>query len=182
MEKLSENKRGRPKGYVRQFVDGLPAYVKPEGGYRTQMNSGYALLFLSALNKIQESEKYKAILGYSEAELRAGIGKFPRGYKTAAQELGRFLEANPSSTDWVLDAVADARGRGISFADIATHFRQKRIGESEGSMLALFQVLALAINKYQRTYPLTTRQQIRAALASLLDEFPEDVEGALSNG
>jgi hypothetical protein len=171
-EKLSEKrKRGRPKGQQRQFIESLP--MQPEGGTRTKINFVFTLNIQGPWQEA-DPDTQRAIMGCTEADMRAGVGKYPRGWKTVAVEVGRFMEATGADAADVLQMLADARKRGVPWADIADHYRRLRLGDREGNAWALTKALARTLDEYRRRFTKTTPEQTRAAVESLLALLDEN--------
>jgi hypothetical protein len=163
--------RGRPREFQRQWMEDLPGQAKPEGCLRTKMNFINGLEFESAAMDAPEEEQV-AILGHSFNQKPSKGPFFPKGYRTAALEAGRWIKAGGEPAVAV-SVVADARRAGISFGDIAAHFRALRLGEKEGDETALLLKLCRALAEYRKTFPKTTNQQARWAVARLLQIIEE---------
>ena len=171
-ENLSENgkrKRGRPRSHHRTEAEKLPASLRPEGCLRTTIDavfSGVALQIILAAGE----ETQRTVWGCIGDDIMAGRGKFPKGWKAAAVAIGRYAETDDAlAADMVARIVADARRDGISFGQIATHFRRLRIGEREGNAHSLAAALARTVDEYRRRFPKTTEQQVRAALQTVAE-------------
>lgn len=125
-----------------------------------------------------DSEKQMRIMNCTFDDVRAGNHSFPRGFNTAATEIGRWIvthadtaEAEASS----LVIVADARTRGIPWREIRAHFRALRIGPRQGNALSLFRHLATAFDDYCRMFPETTQLARMAGIQNLMDAIlPEN--------
>jgi len=168
-EKLAEKrKRGRPKGYERQFMDALPSYLRPEGGTRTKTDWAFMMPVQGPLQKA-DTDTQRAILGCTADELKAGTHSWPRGFKTAAVEAGRYLKATGADAGTVLRVIADARKAGTPWADIAAHYRRLRLGDRKGNAWTLTKALARTLDEYRRRFPKTPPEQTRAAVENLLD-------------
>ena len=167
-EKLAEKrKRGRPKGYQRQFMEALPPGLCPEGGTRTKIDWAFMLAVQGPLQEA-DPDTQRAILGCTADEIKAGTHTWPHGFKTAAVEAGRYLEATGTDAAAVLRVIADARKAGTPWADIAAHYRRLRLGDREGNAWTLTKALARTLDEYRRRFPKTTPQQARAAVEDLL--------------
>lgn len=166
MEKLSENKkrRGRPKGLQAELIATLGAGLTAEGCNRTKMNDIYALKLIGALEDADPSD-FRAVMGHSEEEMMAGC-RFPKGYKTAANEIGRFMVMSGTPGKEVIRVVADARNGGATYARIAAHFRELRLGKRQGNVHALASAIIRAINEYQKHFAMT-EDEIRNAIRSV---------------
>lgn len=170
MEKLSQNKRGRPKGESRLYADKVDKALRTEGCTRTKVNAGYALIFFSALSSIDAGARFQDVMGCTQKDTQNGKAGYPTGYRTAAQAAGRYI-ADTDDQAGAVQVFANARVNGFSYADIAAHFRKLRIGEKDGNALSLYMALNRTIERYRRTFPKTTEQQIRGALNSLVQEL-----------
>lgn len=166
LEKFSK-KRGRPKGYRRERIEAIPHGIKPEGCLRTQVNWCFALAFIGPLFEAGAATQI-AVLGCDEEDIKTGKRPFPKGFKQASEAAGRWIEAgNKAST--AIGIMLDARERGISFSEIAAHFRRLRLGEKAGSKNALLMALARTLDDYRLRFPGTTPDQEREAIAHLLE-------------
>jgi hypothetical protein len=173
MEKFSENKRGRgrPKSEARQLVDRAPDYAKPSRRkcLRSEVGWGYEMIFLNHLIKGKDTDQL-TILGCS---VKTGITQFPHGYKQAAEAAGRWIDAgnDPQET---IEIMADARSRGVSFSEIAYHFRSLRLGKPKGGNLIL--AIAQTIDRFCKHFPETTPEEEWNALAKLLEIVEERIK------
>jgi len=168
-EKLSEKrKRGRPKGWQRQLMESMPASLQRDGGTRTKINMAFTMAVQWPWQDA-DPDTQRAIMGCTEAEIKAGTGHFPRGWHGAAVEAGRYMETTGADAAAVLGTLADARARDVPWADIAAHFRRLRLGDREGNAWTLTKSLARTLDEYRKRFPKTPPQQIRAAVESLLD-------------
>ncbi|MBM3131734.1 MAG: hypothetical protein FJZ95_01710 [Chloroflexi bacterium] len=139
---------------------------------RTKIGTGFQSAFVGALMEAGEDVQ-RAILGGTEAEVVAGTCHFPRGWKTVAESVGRYLEATGADRVAVARAVADAKQQGVSFGDIAAHFRRLRLGERDGNVTSLTKHIARAIDEYRARFSKTTDEQIHSALLTLIDVLGE---------
>jgi hypothetical protein len=119
------------------------------------------------------TEAQRAVWGCTSADIMAGTGNLPKGWRTAAASIGRYLAATDDDPTHVAGIVVEARRDGISFGDIADHFRRLRLGDREGNAVSLTQALARALDEYRRRFPKTTDQQARAALQNVADALNE---------
>lgn len=155
-------KRGRPRGFQRTFMEHAPR----EGAcIRTQINEGFRAAFLAALS-CAGTEMQCTIWGCTDAEIMTKAGRFPKGFLTVAESAGRYIEATGADDQAVVRIVADARKQGISFGDIAAHFRRLRLGEKVGNVRSLTIALARTLDEYRKRFPKTTDAQVREALAA----------------
>jgi len=168
-ENVSEkptSKRGRPRSRIRASAENLErAGLQAEGCLRTKINHAYLVAFLRVLRA--NPEAFRAFVGHTEEEIASGAARLPKGHLAAAIEIARYIEQNEGSAEEAVRIAADARGRGISFGDIAAHFRRLRLGEKEGSAGALTTALVRTVDAYRRQFPKTTDQQVLAALENV---------------
>ncbi len=179
-ENISEKrKRGRPRTHQRTFIEALPESLQPNAKtMRSKMDHAFSMAALTAVTTA-DADTQRAVWGCTEEEIRAGTGHFPKGWQGAAVEAGRFLEATGADADEtasVARTMADARKRGLSFRDIAVHYRRLRLGKREGNALSLTTAIARTIDDYRRRFPLTTQEQTSEALRSVL-AFVENQTG-----
>lgn len=172
-ESGSEKRRaGRPRCDARLFVDSLPLGLSPDGCLRTKTNHGYRCRALSTVLRILSPDERQALLGCSAEDIQRGVSRFPRGWDTTAEEIGRFLAAVDADEDTAADylrVAVNARRSGISWRAIRSHFRTMRLGEREGNALSLLSELARAVDSYRSRFPATTNQMITGAVRSLLE-------------
>ena len=181
-EKLSEKpKRGRPKNNdlaeeALAFLKAYPGWLDRMKGEseRTLKNEAFRLLALSA---VQHAE--------AEAEVWGGA-RPPKGWKTAALEMGKYINAEGIEEDAarrVLVAfVAEERKKGTPWAALAERFKKARLKPAsaeacpaalpEGCPADLFSALGRTLEDYRRAYTITN-EQTRAAVEALLSVLPE---------
>lgn len=167
-ERFSEKQRGRPKGAAARRLDSGGMLSPIEGCRRTQLNTvvGYEALRI-VLDA--DAETQRAILGQTGDDIDRGKARLPKGWWTAATEIGRFVLASPDEEDFALDCLLDARRRSVSWSAIRDHFRQMRIGKRTGSEAALLKSLARAIDEFRQRYPGTADAVVTGAVARLVD-------------
>lgn len=187
METDSKNtpkpKRGRPKSFTRYYAEALDKTQRmPEscGSNRSKIDTTFRQMFFNAYHDASVEIQIR-VMEFSTADILAGSGKLPRGYPTAATEIGRWIEGAPESekaeaATVALQIVADARDKGISWRDIRTHFRKMRLGEREGNALSLFRHLARAYDEYIAKFPDTAQQARVGGVANLLNAIEEVTE------
>lgn len=185
METVSENtpkpKRGRPKSFQRTFADELDSKGFSSPSIRTtrgKMNASFAGAFIGAWIRAAPDIQSR-IMNCSSDAIKAGTHRFPRGFDTAATEIGRWIEAQhdeDEAKEAALLIVADARDEDIPWRQIRAHFRTMRLGEREGSAVSLFQHLARAFDDYRRMFPATPHTAQVAGIRNLLDavELPAE--------
>jgi len=130
------------------------------------VNYGYQTLFLG---EVKDPDTQKTIFGATFIEV--GAGKFfAKGWHCAAEAAGRWIQAGYDPQEAV-EIMTDARRRGISFSEIAAHFRQLRLGKRRGNLLL---ALARTVDHYRKQFPDTTQEQERAAVSALLELLEQD--------
>ena len=166
-----KRKRGRPRGENSHKVE---FYKKmnclPEGGTRTKSEWAFSMKFFNAIHNA-DADTQRAVWGCTYAQISAGTHRPPKGWQTAAGSVGRYLAATDDDPAHVAGIVVKARRDGISFGDIAAHFRRLRLGDREGNAVSLTQALARALDEYRKRFPKTTDEQARAALHNVADQL-----------
>lgn len=166
MEKVSKNKRGRPRGAVRDDMERHFDRFGAIGCLRTQMDWAYMMHALKTI--YHDDEAFQTVMGISEREiLSSSSGKYPKGWNMAGVEIGRYLEKSGDTFDNVKTILVDARRRGISFSDIAAHFRQARLGARKGNPEALMSDILRVVSQYKKRFPLTTDEDILDSLRAV---------------
>ena len=166
--------RGRPRSWKRNLADDLRRRgLSPEDCRceRSQLNNAYRLSATGPALRLLTAEERTALFGATDDELRRG-GAFPRGWDSAALELGRLLhgiEADDDAAQRFLLIAVNARRDGVSWRAIRSHFRSLRLGERQGNALSLLSELARTIDCYRSRFPATTDQMIVGAVESLLE-------------
>jgi len=160
MENFSEKKkRGRPRSERRKTAEELVRMAMPGASTRTIIDQVYVDCIHAA---IRHAGLEKDILGN-----HAG---WPKGFKTAAIQVGKWVDAGGDEQS-AFDVMAQARKDGISFGQIATHYKRLRLGEKQGTTAGVYLKLASAIDDYRKTFPKTTDWQIAEALDELRELF-----------
>ena len=168
---IPKRKRGRPRGENSHMVEFYKTMnCLPEGGTRTKSEWAFSMKFYNAIHNA-DADTQRAVWGCTKQQIMAGTGELPNGWKTAAASVGRYLEATDDEPAHVAGIVAKARRDGISFGDIAAHFRRLRLGDREGNAVSLTQALARALDEYRKRFPKTTDEQARAALHNVADQM-----------
>ena len=166
-----KRKRGRPRGENSHKVE---FYKKmnclPEGGTRTKSEWAFSMKFFNAIHNA-DADTQRAVWGCTYAQISAGTHRPPKGWQTAAGSVGRYLAATDDDPAHVAGIVVKARRDGISFGDIAAHFRRLRLGDRKGNAVSLTQALARALDEYRKRFPKTTDEQARAALHNVADQL-----------
>ena len=154
-ENISKKKRGRPKGFGSRNLELNGFAYTVDGGHRTKINWVFMLQALRLVRDAGE-EVQRIVWGSTADDIEAGNAKFPPGWRTYAPEIGRFLQAIDSEEKPdVLKVIVDARQRGLSWNDIAAHYRALRLGEKSGNEDALMNALLRAVNQFRKQFPKT---------------------------
>jgi len=161
-----KRKRGRPRGHQRNFMEELPPMLRADGCTRTLIDTAFAAVTMQVVQNT-DADTQRAVWGCTGDDIRDGTRNLPKGWKTAAVSIGKYLEATDDDPARVAGIVAEARRDGISFGDIAAHFRRLRLGDREGNAHSLTMALARALDEYRKRFPKTTDQQERDALQQL---------------
>jgi len=179
-ETVSEKRRrGRPRCVAREFVDRLPGGLTPHGCQRTKTNHGYRARTLSPALRILSSEDQRTLFGCAADDIRRGTGQFPRGWDTAAEEIGRFLVSIDADDDIeaeYLRVVVQARRDGIGWRRIRSHFRALRLGERCGDVQPLVLELARTVDAYRSRFPATPPEVLVAAARRLIVALSDDCD------
>jgi hypothetical protein len=79
--------------------------LRVSGCQRTKVNEAYRLRATGRVFDLPDDEQ-RAVFGFTQAEIMAGKGpgKFPPGWQTAAEEIGRFLVSIGADDDTVAAA------------------------------------------------------------------------------
>jgi hypothetical protein len=175
-----KRRRGRPRCEAREFVDQLRrSGLAPDGCQRTKTNHGYRARALSPALRILSADEQRDLFGCTADDIRRGTGRFPRGWDSAAEEIGRFLFADDADEDTAanyLRVAVNARRDGVSWRAIRSHFRILRLGERRGNALSLLSELAGTVDAYRSRFPGTTDQMIVGAARSLLEVVSEQTD------
>jgi len=182
-EKISESvsekpRRGRPRSVVREVADQHDRMFGVGGCQRTKVNEAYRLRATSRAFDLPDDEQ-RVLFGFTKTEIWSGKGpgKFPPGWQTAAEEIGRFLvsiEADDDTAAEYLRVAVQARREGIGWRRIRSHFRSLRLGQRKGNAIALWIELSRTIDAYLARFPATTKQMVAGAVESLLEVVSED--------
>ena len=175
MENFSEKKkRGRPQSWRREFADRL-AKNSPwdHMSTRHKINMSY----VAEIQWAMDDDAERAIWGGTLVE----VGCWPKGFPTAATEAGKWAEAIGGEDKHIgaaVDVMSQARKDGVSFGDIAEHFKRLRLGEKSGDATDLTMILTKAIDEYRKTFPNITQQQMINAAEDLRDFLIEHFKEA----
>lgn len=175
-----KRRRGRPRSIVREAADRHDRMFGGGGCQRTKVNEAYRLRATGRAFDLPDEEQ-RILFGFTKTEIWSGkgSGKFPPGWQTAAEEIGRFLvsiEADDDTAAEYLRAAVQARRDGIGWRRIRSHFRSLRLGERKGNAIALWIELSRAIDAYLARFPATTNQMIVGAVESLLEVVSENTD------
>ena len=179
-ETVSEKpRRGRPRSIVREVADRYDRMLGVPGCQRTKVNEAYRLRATGRAYDLPDNEQ-RILLGTTKADAMSGKGpgKFPPGWQTAAEEIGRFLVSIAADDDTAADylrVAVQARRDGISWRGIRSHFRSLRLGERRGNAIALWIELSRTIDAYLARFPATTKQMVVGAVESLLEVVSEEL-------
>jgi len=175
-EPVSEKRRrGRPRSYASIVAEEMRKHsLIPEscGSERSRINVAYRMTCLRQVKLLLSADEQQTLLGFTWEGLRTGKESFPRGWDSAANEIGRFLAEDETDRDYLLVAV-NARRDGVSWRAIRSHFRTLRLGERCGNSLSLLIELTRAVDDYRSRFPATTHQMITGAANSLLEVVSE---------
>jgi hypothetical protein len=175
-----KRKRGRPRTWIRESADQYGRMFGGSNCERTNTNEAYRLRAVRIAFDLPDEEQ-RVLFGFTKAEAwngKAGTGRFPPGWKTAAEEIGRFLVSlagnKSAETEWLRVAI-EARRNGIPWRDIRSHFRAIRLGKRQGNAISLTTELARTIDGYRSRFQATTDQQMIGAVESLLEVLSERI-------
>jgi hypothetical protein len=172
-ETVSEKpRRGRPRSVVREVADGMDRMLGVSGCQRTKVNEAYRLRATGRAFDLTDDEQ-RILFGSTKAEIWSGKGpgKFPPGWQTAAEEIGRFLVSVGADDDTAADylrVVVQARRDGIGWRRIRSHFRSLRLGERRGDVRPLLLELARTVDAYRSRFPATPDEIVVAAARRLV--------------
>jgi hypothetical protein len=176
-----KRKRGRPRTWIRTFADDLDRRgLLPDCGcQRSRTNEAYRAAATGSAVRLLSAGERVVLLGVDDDRRRAGSA-LPRGWASAALEIGRLLEGIAGDDDtargFLLVAV-HARRDGVSWRAIRSHFRALRLGERRGNAVSLLTELARTVDSYRSRFPATTDQMIAGAVRSLLEVVSERIDG-----
>lgn len=180
-ETVSEKpRRGRPRSIVREVADRYDRTLGVPGCQRTKVNEAYRLRATGRAFDLPDDEQ-RILFGSTKAEIWSGKGpgKFPPGWQTAAEEIGRFLvsiDADDDTAAEYLRVVVQARRDGIGWRKIRSHFRSLRLGERCGKVQPLVLELARAVDAYRSRFPATPTETLIAAARRLIVALSDDSE------
>ena len=122
------NKRGRPKGAGRRYMEIIDPHVHLRGCDRTKVNFAYAMLGLDIIQS--DEDRHKRIFGCTIQERIRGEACLPRGCTAAFEQIGRLITEIGADADeqrQVVAVVQEAVERGCTWADIKAHYRRLRL-------------------------------------------------------
>ena len=157
-------KRGRPRSYDRQILESLPTNLKAEGCTRTQMDDLRSSRIMVHVGDKCDEETQRLVLGTNVQSLRAGTAKTSKGFPTMAREAMRWTDKAGVDISETVSVIANARREAFSYADIRAHFRNLRLGKREGDEQSLALAIRRTVLEYRQRFPLTTTEQVQAAL------------------
>jgi hypothetical protein len=134
-------RRGRPRSIIREIADNYDRMLGISGCQRTKVNEAYRLRATGRAFDLPDDDQ-RILFGSTKAEIWSGKGpgKFPPGWQTAAEEIGRFLvliDADDDTVRGYLLIAVNARRDGIPWRAIRSHFRSLRLGDRCGNALSL---------------------------------------------
>lgn len=154
-ENISTKKPGRPKEFGARCLEQNGFAYTVDGGHRTKVNWVFMLQVIRLMNDASEDIQ-RIVWGCTAADIESGNSRFPKGWKTYAPEIGRFLiEIDDEARADVLKVIVDARQRGLSWSDIGAHYRALRLGEKSGNEDALTKALLRVVDQFRKTFPNT---------------------------
>lgn len=180
-ETVSEKRgRGRPRSWTRLFADDLDrnGLLPNCGCERSRTNEAYRAAAMGPALRLLTAEERFALLGMDDEQRRSGK-PLPRGWSSAALEIGRLLSAidgDDETTRGYLLVAVNARRDGVSWRAIRSHFRSLRLGDRCGNALSLLSELARTIDAYRSRFPATTDQMIAGAVRSLFGIVSERID------
>jgi hypothetical protein len=166
-----KRRRGRPRSRVRLFADDLERHglLSGCGCERSRTNEAYRAAAMGPALRLLTAEEQSVLLGMDKGRYMSG-GLLPRGWSSAALEIGRLLEAidadDETARGYLLVAV-NARRDGVSWRVLRSHFRSLRLGERCGNARSLVAELAKTLDRYCSRFPATTDQTIADAVRVL---------------
>lgn len=178
-ETVSEKpRRGRPRSVVREAADRYDRMLGVPGCQRTKVNEAYRLRATGRAFDLPDEEQ-RILFGSTKAEIWSGKGpgKFPPGWQTTAEEIGRFLVSIDADNDTAaeyLRIVVQARRDGIGWRRIRSHFRSLRLGEKCGDVRPLVLELARTVDAYRSRFPATPAETLIAAARRLIVALSDD--------
>lgn len=175
-----KRRRGRPRSWTRLFADDLDrnGLLSNCGCERSRTNEAYRAAAMGPALRLLTAEERVVLLGVNDEQRRSG-GPLPRGWSSAALEIGRLLERIDDDDETIrgyLLIAVNARRDGIPWRAIRSHFRTLRLGERCGNALSLLSELARTIDAYLARFPATTKQMVAGAVESLLEVVSERID------
>ena len=180
-ETVSEKpRRGRPRSIMREVADEMHRVLHVSGCQRTKVNEAYRIRATGRAFDLPDDEQ-RVLFGSTQAEIWSGKGpgKFPPGWQTTAEEVGRFLvsiEADNETAADYLRIVVQARRDGIGWRRIRSHFRSLRLGERRGDVQPLVLELARTVDAYRSRFPATPPEVLVAAARRLVVALSDDCD------
>uniref|UniRef100_A0A7V4LDB5 Uncharacterized protein n=1 Tax=Desulfobacca acetoxidans TaxID=60893 RepID=A0A7V4LDB5_9BACT len=150
------NKRGRPKGIGRRYMEFMDPKVRIRGCERTKVNFAYAMLGLDLF--LKDETIYRKVFGSTIQDAMAGEKRLPKGSLAALEQVGRLItemEATDDEKNQIVDVVQDAVSRGCTWADIRAHFRRLRLGDHEGEAKGVERAVLRAVAEFRKSFPKT---------------------------
>lgn len=171
-------RRGRPRSFIREVADNYDRMLGVSGCQRTKVNEAYRLRATGRAFDLPDDDQ-RVLFGSTKAEIWSGKGpgKFPPGWQTAAEEIGRFLVSIDADDDTAADylrIVVQARREGLGWRRIRSHFRALRLGERCGAVQPLALELARAVDAYRSRFPATPPEILVAAARRLIVALSDD--------
>jgi hypothetical protein len=173
-------RRGRPQSWVRDFAEELRqrGLLPDNCGYeRSRVHYAYRMVATSRAMRLLSADERAVLFGPTDEAMQRREA-FPRGWDSAAVEIGRLLSAIDQDDDTVrgyLLVAVNARRTGDSWRTIRSHFRSLRLGERQGNAVSLLMELARAIDGYRSRFPATTDRMTLAAVRSLVEVISEQI-------
>lgn len=172
--------RGRPRSWIRRFADDLErqGLLVDCGCERSRTNEAYRAAAMGPAVRLLTAEERVVLLGVDDRRRRNGE-RLPRGWSSAALEIGRLLhgiDADDETTRGYLLIAVNARRNGIPWRAIRSHYRSLRLGERCGNAVSLLSELARTIDAYRSRFPATTDQMIVGSVRSLLGIVSERID------
>lgn len=167
-------KRGRPKGVGSKILESSLYGGIVEGCHKTKVAWAFMLEALRLVRDADEDSQ-RVVWGWTASQIEAGGHPFPKGWKTAAPEIGRYIiHMDDIEKRAVLNVIVNARKNGRSWPEIQAHYRTLRLGEKCGNANALTTALCRAVNEYQKRFPKTSRATLVEAAYRLLAALEQE--------
>lgn len=166
-----KRRRGRPRSAIRLVADNLEQHglLSGCGCQRSRTNEAYRAAATGPALRVLTSEEQTVLLGMDHERYMSG-GQLPRGWSSAAVEIGRLLEgidADDETARGYLLVAVNARRDGVSWRVLRSHFRSLRLGERCGNARSLVVELVKTIDRYCSRFPATTDPVIDDAVRVL---------------